>query len=49
MRPDALAVARAAKGFMPDDEGMALHDAGLDGGRAGPLLEIGSYCGKSAV
>ncbi len=34
---------------MPDDEGMALHDAGLDGGRTGPLLEIGSYCGKSAV
>jgi predicted O-methyltransferase YrrM len=44
-----LAVARAAKGFMPDDEGLALHEAGLDGGRIGPLLEIGSYCGKSAV
>ena len=44
-----LAVARAAKGFMPDDEGLALHDAGLDGGRVGPLLEIGSYCGKSGV
>jgi hypothetical protein len=42
-------VARAAKGFMPDDEGTALHDAALDGGRFGPLLEIGSYCGKSAV
>ena len=45
----ALAVARAAKGFMPEAEGIALHDAGLVGGRAGPLLEIGSYCGKSAV
>ncbi len=44
-----LKVARAAKGFMPDDEGLALHDAGLDGGRLGPLLEIGSYCGKSGV
>lgn len=44
-----LEVAKAAKGFMPDDEGMALHGAGLDGGRRGPLLEIGSYCGKSAV
>ena len=44
-----LAVARGAKGFMPDDEGLALHDAGLDGGRVGPLLEIGSYCGKSGV
>lgn len=45
----SLAVARGAKGFMPEVEGLALHDAGLDGGRVGPLLEIGSYCGKSAV
>lgn len=45
----AVAVARAAKGFMPDDEGQALHEAGIDGARVGPLLEIGSYCGKSAV
>jgi MMP 1-O-methyltransferase len=46
-----LAVARAAKGFMPDDEGMALHRAGISAGRSGlgPLLEIGTYCGKSAV
>jgi predicted O-methyltransferase YrrM len=42
-------VARAAKGFMPDDEGLALYDAGRTAGAAGPLLEIGSYCGKSAV
>jgi predicted O-methyltransferase YrrM len=34
---------------MPEAEGIALHEAGLDGGRVGPLLEIGSYCGKSAV
>lgn len=48
--PDqALAVALAAKGFMPPDEGRALHEAGLNAGRVGPLLEIGSYCGKSAV
>jgi MMP 1-O-methyltransferase len=44
-----LEVARAAKGFMPDDEGLALHAAGRDGGSVGPLLEVGSYCGKSAV
>jgi hypothetical protein len=44
-----LEVARAAKGFMPDDEGLALHDAGVAGGVVGPLLEIGSYCGKSGV
>jgi predicted O-methyltransferase YrrM len=49
MRPDALAVARAAKGFMPHDEGLALHELGRAAARIGPLLEIGSYCGKSAV
>ncbi len=43
------AAARAAIGFMPDDEGLALHAAGLLGGAVGPLLEIGTYCGKSAV
>jgi predicted O-methyltransferase YrrM len=51
MRSELVEIARATKGFMPDDEGLALYDAG---GRAaaaghGPLLEIGSYCGKSAV
>jgi predicted O-methyltransferase YrrM len=44
-----LEIAQAAKGFMPDDEGLALYEAGLDAARDGPLLEIGSYCGKSAV
>src|SRR5262249_18608171 len=38
-----------AIGFMPEPEGLALYEAGLRGARAGPLLEIGSYCGKSAV
>jgi MMP 1-O-methyltransferase len=49
MDPRLLDAARAAVGFMPDDEGLALHDAGLVGGRVGPLLEIGTYCGKSAL
>ncbi|HZP31311.1 MAG TPA: class I SAM-dependent methyltransferase [Acidimicrobiia bacterium] len=34
---------------MPDDEGLALHAAGLDAAPTGPLLEVGTYCGKSAV
>lgn len=36
---------------MPDDEGMALHRYGLHAARSGlgPLLEVGTYCGKSAV
>ncbi len=49
MDPELLDAARAAKGFMPEDEGIALHAAGVEGGRVGPLLEIGTYCGKSAV
>lgn len=51
MDAQLLEVARAAKGFMPDDEGMALHRAGVTAARSGlgPLLEVGTYCGKSAV
>ena len=44
-----LEVARASKGFMPDDEGLALHAPGRDAAPVGPLREVGSYCGKSAV
>ena len=48
MNARLLAVARAAPGFMPEDEGLALHRAALKV-PSGHLLEIGSYCGKSAV
>ena len=41
--------ARAARGFMPDDEGMLLHERALERLPHGPALEVGSYCGKSAV
>jgi len=34
---------------MPRDEGLALYEAGIDAGRRAPLLEVGTYCGKSAV
>ncbi len=52
MDPNTLEAARAARGFMPDDEGLALYQAGLDAAVAvpgAPLLEVGSYCGKSSV
>lgn len=49
MDADRLAHARAARGFMPDDEGLALFRAASALAAAGPLLEVGSYCGKSAV
>jgi predicted O-methyltransferase YrrM len=41
--------AEAARGFMPPDEGLALHDAALSVEVDGPFLEVGSYCGKSGV
>lgn len=47
-----LSFARAARGFMPDDEGFALYEAAQAATTAvpgAPLLELGSYCGKSTV
>ncbi len=41
--------AEAAPGFMPPDEGLALYRAARTAARVGPLLEIGSYCGKSTL
>jgi len=41
--------AEAATGFMPEEEGLALYEAALEAGRIGPILEIGTYCGKSTV
>jgi predicted O-methyltransferase YrrM len=49
--PHLLIQARAARGFMPDDEGSALYRVGVTAARSGlgPLLEVGTYCGKSAL
>ena len=47
--PDWLQHARAAKGFMPEDEGMLLHRYARERAPLGPLLEVGTYCGKSAI
>ncbi|HET9076583.1 MAG TPA: class I SAM-dependent methyltransferase [Acidimicrobiales bacterium] len=51
MTPEQLELARSVKGFMPDDEGLALHRCGAAAAASGlgPLLEVGTYCGKSAV
>lgn len=49
MPPDLLEAARAAKGFMPEDEGLFLFDHAVAAGSTGPLLEVGTYCGKSAI
>jgi predicted O-methyltransferase YrrM len=50
--PTLLERAEAAKGFMPPDEGLALHRAGAaatDAVPGRPLVEIGSWCGKSTI
>jgi predicted O-methyltransferase YrrM len=48
--PTQQARAEAARGFMPPDEGVALYEAAASVRSGGsPMLEIGSYCGKSAV
>ncbi|RYP87121.1 class I SAM-dependent methyltransferase [Nocardioides guangzhouensis] len=49
MPADLLAHARAAKGFMPEDEGLLLHRVARERLPHGPVLEIGTYCGKSAI
>ncbi len=49
MDPVLHAKALAAKGFMPPDEGDLLFRVAAQAMRSGPGLEVGSYCGKSAV
>jgi predicted O-methyltransferase YrrM len=49
MPAELRAKARAAKGFMPDDEGDLLYDVAVRALADGPGVEVGSYCGKSAV
>ncbi|WP_327189112.1 class I SAM-dependent methyltransferase [Streptomyces xinghaiensis] len=48
--PDVLAAFEAAKGFMPVDEGLALYAAAVEAAGLGlPLLEVGTYCGRSTI
>ena len=37
------------KGFLHPDEGAALYQSALEQAAHGPCLEIGGYCGKSAI
>jgi predicted O-methyltransferase YrrM len=41
--------AAAATGFMPEAEGLALCETAAAYAGKGPVLEVGSYCGKSAL
>jgi len=42
-------VAIAAPGFLAEEEGLALYRTALATAPKGPFLEIGGYCGKSAI
>ena len=41
--------AQSVRGFLPDHEGRQLYDWALEASLLGPLLEIGSYCGRSTI
>ena len=49
MKAELQALAQRVRGFMPHDEGLALYRAAAEVAELGPLVEIGSYCGKSTV
>lgn len=49
-KPETLAAFEAAKGFMPVGEGLALYEAAVAAAALGlPLLEVGTYCGRSTL
>ncbi len=48
LTPGQADAAARTKGFMPEAEAEALHDAALSCA-AGPFLEVGTYCGKSSI
>jgi len=39
----------SVKGFLDETEGRGLYEHALKAGKLGPCLEIGSYCGRSAL
>ncbi len=43
------AIAKSCKGFLEDDEGLRLYELAREAAVLGPVVEIGSYCGKSSV
>ena len=49
MDADLLRAAEAATGFMPGAEGLALFGAAARYAGRGPVLEVGTYCGKSTI
>ncbi len=49
MDPRLHRLALACRGFLDDEEGLRLHDLAREHAALGPVVEIGSYCGKSSI
>src|ERR1700748_1174706 len=49
MDAELMKAAEAATGFMPEAEGLVLCETAEEYAATGPVLEVGSYCGKSAI
>lgn len=47
--PRVLDAFHSAVGFMPADEGAALYAAAVEAAKVGPLVELGTYCGRSTI
>ena len=39
----------SVKGFLSEEEGEKLYSLALESSKKGPILELGSYCGKSTI
>jgi len=49
MPAGARKIALECKGFLDDEEGLRLYALARECAHLGPVLEVGSYCGKSSV
>ena len=49
MPEELRAAAEEARGFMPPAEGLALYRTAAGYANVGPVLEVGTYCGKSTI
>src|ERR1700750_1301469 len=49
MKPELRKAAASAPVYVPPAEALALYDAAARHAGRGPVLEVGSYCGKSTI
>jgi predicted O-methyltransferase YrrM len=49
MQARLLDIAHGCKGYLDEAEGLRLYALAREYGKLGPIVEVGSYCGKSSV